>query len=245
MRAILTYHSIDDSRSPVSVGPDAFARHVEWLASGVVPVLPLAELAGAAPDRDAVAVTFDDGFVNFAERAWPLLRDAQLPVTLFVATMCVGGTNAWGGIEERGIPTLPLLAWDALRELAGEGLALGSHSRTHARLTDVSDERLRDELVGSAEDIETRTGARPAAVCYPYGDLDPRVLRVAREHYRVGCTTELRALGRRDDALALPRLNAFYYRRSAGLPHWGSAAFRGRLWARGLARGLRARLTGR
>ena len=45
MRAVLTYHSIDDSGSPISVRRDAFQRHVKWLASGQVAVAP--DLAAA------------------------------------------------------------------------------------------------------------------------------------------------------------------------------------------------------
>ncbi|TFG50637.1 MAG: polysaccharide deacetylase, partial [Gemmatimonadales bacterium] len=44
MRAILTYHSIDDSGSPISVAPEQFRAHVRWLQSGVIRVVPLAEL---------------------------------------------------------------------------------------------------------------------------------------------------------------------------------------------------------
>ena len=242
MRGILTYHSIDDSGSPISLKLDAFKRHVEWLTSGAAAVLPLEQLPSAAAESDAVAVTFDDGFENFADHAWPLLRDAGLPVTLFVATLCVGGTNAWGGREEDGIPTLPLCNWDALRGMIEEGLVLGSHSRTHASLTGVTDERLADELAGSFADLELRTGVRPRTVCYPYGDVDARVLEAAREHYALGCSTEFLPLEEGAEALALPRLDAYYWRDSAGLPGWGSGAFRGRLWLRGRARGLRARL---
>lgn len=244
MRGILTYHSIDDSRSPISISAAGFRSHVEWLASGEVEVLSLAELVAAPDERDAVAVTFDDGFANFAELGWPLLRDAGIPTTLFVATEVVGATNAWGGADEDGIPTLPLCDWEALGAMAGEGLELGSHSRTHARLTGVDDAALASELRGAADDLEARTGTRPGAVCYPYGDVDDRVVRAAREHYALGCTTEFRPLGAGPDALALPRLDAYYWRDGRGLEGWGSGAFRGRVWLRGRARDVRARLRG-
>src|SRR5690606_37701023 len=60
MRAILTYHSIDESGSPISVSREAFRAHVRWLASGAVKVRPLAELVDARDGGDAVAITFDD-----------------------------------------------------------------------------------------------------------------------------------------------------------------------------------------
>ena len=57
-----------------------------------------------------MAVTFDDGFLNGRE-AIEQLRAHGLPVSLFIVSSCVGGTNAWGGKAQRGIPTLPLLGW--------------------------------------------------------------------------------------------------------------------------------------
>ena len=125
MRAILTYHSIDNSGSPVSVTPAAFRQHIEWLASGSTRVLSLGDIVHGSQSDDAVALTFDDGFENFSTEAWPLLRAHRFPATLFVVTGQVGRTNAWQGREEPGIPTLPLLGWAALERLAGDGC----HSR--------------------------------------------------------------------------------------------------------------------
>ena len=244
LRAILTYHSIDDSGSPISLDAATFARHVEFLASGKVEVVPLERLAQVPDERHAAAITFDDGFDNFARLAWPLLRERRLPATLFVATARAGSDNAWSGSDVPGIPRLPLMDWSALRRLASEGLALGSHSRTHPRLTKSSPADLEHELAGSASDLEREIGARPRSFCYPYGDLDERVAAAARRHYTLGCTTELAALGAAPDPLLLPRLDAFYYRSPGRLEAWGSSSFRLHLGLRAAARRARAWLLG-
>src|SRR5581483_6893264 len=74
MRAILTYHSIDESGSVISVGRETFAAQAAWLASGRVRVTTVDELLALPPDADAVALTFDDGFQNFADTAVPVLE---------------------------------------------------------------------------------------------------------------------------------------------------------------------------
>lgn len=243
MRAILTYHSIDPSGSPISVDEAAFRAHVAWLAAREVQAVPLDWIARVPDRRDAVALSFDDGFVNFAETAWPLLAHHDLPVTLFVATQRAGGDNSWNGAPQAGIPTLPLLGWDALCALVEKGLTLGSHSRTHPDLTRVSDDQLADEVEGSADDLERRTGVRPRAFCYPYGRLDERVARAVGRVYEQACTTELRVLGEDDPPLRLPRLDAYYYRSAARLRAWGTGSFRRHLWLRATARRLRGALT--
>ncbi len=239
MRAILTYHSIDPSGSPISLDEKSFRAHIAWLASRKVQAAPLDWILKVPPERDAVALTFDDGFENFAAAAWPLLKHHDLPVTLFVATARAGGDNAWGGAAQRGIPTLPLLSWDALCALVEKGLALGSHSRTHPDLTRVSDAQLAEEVAGSADDIERRTGVRPQAFCYPYGRLDERVAREVGKSYALACTTKLRVLGASEEALRLPRLDAYYYRSARRLSAWGSAGFRRHLWLRATLRRVR------
>jgi len=65
MRAILTYHSIDESGSVISVSESVFRGHVTWLARSAVRVVSIDTLMHLPADANAVALTFDDGFVNF------------------------------------------------------------------------------------------------------------------------------------------------------------------------------------
>ncbi len=217
----------------------AFRRHVEWLASGAVRVVDLSALSGLDASEEAVALTFDDGFANFADRAWPLLRDRGLPVTVFVVTDRVGETNAWGGRDEPGIPTLPLLSWDGLAALAAEGVTLGAHSRTHRDLRSLEGGALEDEVAGAGERIEKNTGRRPDTFAYPYGHWSPAAVAAVVRSYRAACTTEHRVFGQREDPSRLPRLDTYYFRRG-GLEGWGSAGFRTRVGIRRALRRMRA-----
>jgi len=244
MRAILTYHSVDASGSAISIDEAAFRDHVRWLASGVVSVVSLETLAGPGAPDEALALTFDDAFQNFADQAWPLLRGHGLPVTLFIVTGHAGRTNAWGGRETPGIPTLPLMDWDALGRAAEEGVTLGAHSRTHPDLRRQDDAGLREELAGSAEAIAERTGRRPACFAYPYGAVNARVAEAAGDTYRLACTTALRPLEARETTLQLPRLDTYYLRDTARLATWGSAGFRRYLALRAGIRRARAALSG-
>ncbi len=241
MRAILMYHSVDPSGSAISLDADAFRRHVDWLAQGRVRVLPLADIVREPAGDDAVALTFDDAFANFADTAWPPLRDRGWPATLFVVSRHAG-TNAWGGRDVPGIPTLPLLDWDALARLAEQGVTLGAHTRTHPDLTTLDDGALADEVSGSADDVAARTGRRPEAFAYPYGARDARAEAAAARGFRLAVTTELRALDAGDRPHALPRLDTFYLREPGRLERWGGAGFRRWLAFRAGLRRLRAAL---
>ena len=244
MRAILTYHSIDDSGSPISVAPAEFRAHLRWLQSGAVRVVPLAELATLPPETEAVAITFDDAFQNFATEAAPLLHEYGLPATLFVVSGRVGRDNAWGDRPDPRVPTLPLLDWTGLGWLVEEGIEIGAHTRTHPHLTRISPAMLEDELLGSADEIRRKLGLVAREIAYPYGDVSAAVVSATRRHFVRGYTTQLRGLTRGEDPFRIPRLDMFYLRAPGRLEGWGSARFGQRLWFRAQARRLRQVLSG-
>jgi peptidoglycan/xylan/chitin deacetylase (PgdA/CDA1 family) len=243
MKAIMTYHSIDRSGSVISMDPSMFDEHVRFFASGRVKVLSLPDLALGPEQGDAVAITFDDGFANFATEAWPRLRDHGLSATVFAVSERVGADNAWGGRSDPGVPTLPLLDWDQIGRLADEGVAIGSHSRTHPYLNRVDSSALEGEIHGSADDIEQAIGRRPASFCYPYGEFDERAHGLVAATYRYACTTVLSTLRAESDPHRLPRLDAYYFRNPRLLEQWGSmhlrVLVRGRSGLRAIRRTVR------
>jgi peptidoglycan/xylan/chitin deacetylase (PgdA/CDA1 family) len=226
MRAILTYHSIDSSGSAISVHPDAFERHIAWLTSGSVAVTTIEDLVRLPTPTDAVAITFDDGFVNFRDVAAPRLLASGLPVTLFVVGDRVGTTNAWDGRPAQGIPHLPLLDWPALARLHEMGVALGAHSRSHADLTRLDPTAVEDEVRGSRDVVEQETGARPTVFAYPYGRVNDAIAGIVAGTFRYACTTEFKTLDGITTSVRLPRLDMYYLRQSGRLEGWGSAEFR-------------------
>jgi peptidoglycan/xylan/chitin deacetylase (PgdA/CDA1 family) len=243
MRATLTYHSIDDSGSPISVSAAAFDDHVRWLETGRVSVLAIDDLVRRDTTGDAVALTFDDGFANILAPV-TRLRAAGFPVTVFVVTGHVGATNAWRDYPGGAVPTFPLLDWAQLEALAALGVTLGAHTCTHPPLTDLGDGQIDDELGGSQTELETRLGVRPTHVAYPYGDVDDRVTERARRLFDFAHTTEFAALGAAATPWRLPRLDMYYFQMRGALASWGSARFARRVGWIGARRLIRHGLLG-
>src|SRR6266852_2494186 len=92
---ILAYHGVstDDQHlwnGSMYMSPEMFCARLETIAKSGCSVLPLAEAirrlyANDLPDR-SVAITFDDGNVDFKERAFPLLKEFGFPSTLYLTT---------------------------------------------------------------------------------------------------------------------------------------------------------------
>ncbi|MGH7474854.1 MAG: polysaccharide deacetylase family protein [Longimicrobiales bacterium] len=239
MRAILCYHSIDASGSVISVDPDVFRQQIAWLERSAVRVVPLDRLVESHDSGDAVALTFDDAFANFAETAWPVLRDAGLPATVFAPTDHMGGWNDWVQPAHLRIPALPLMSWQVLARLTEEGVVVGSHTCTHPDLTTLPAAAIAGELEHSADRIERETGRRPGALAYPFGACDARVADVVASRYRHACTTRLEPYHAADSRHELPRLDMYYFRRAGQLERWGSWRFDATLRARRTARSAR------
>lgn len=232
MRAILTYHSIDRTGSVISITPEVFREHVQWIADRGIRVAPLDDLLAAATNdgRDAIAITFDDGFANF-EGAANVLGQYGFPSTVFVVSAHVGGTNAWGGKEESGIPTLPLLGWQDLERLAARGVTIGAHTRSHARLTAIGAAAAEDEMDACATELRARLGHAVKHFAYPYGDVNGLVAALAAKRFATSVTTRFSVLTDEDLPMWLPRLDMYYFRRPGAIRSWGTWRFGPRVWS--------------
>jgi peptidoglycan/xylan/chitin deacetylase (PgdA/CDA1 family) len=206
-RAILTYHSLDDSGSVISVPPAVFLRQLRALADSGITVARLAELRSTpAP---AVALTFDDGFQNFADTAVPALAQYGFPATVFVVTNHCGGKNDWSG-QPPGIPRLPLMSWPVIQELSRAGVEFGAHSASHPHLLQLNDRDTREEILSSKHRVEEATGRPALAFAYPYGEMPERARAIVAEHFSAGCSTRLGWVSGNSRPEALERLDVYY-----------------------------------
>jgi peptidoglycan/xylan/chitin deacetylase (PgdA/CDA1 family) len=282
--SILTYHRIDTAAarpellpSLISATPAAFADQMAMVARAF-DVVSLADVLDALdrPERlpsRAVLLTFDDGYADFAKNAWPVLRAANLPATLFVATAYADDPTRWfwwdrlwaalisttrdepvvtplgalpagaahagataatlrtwlkeldhdramtevdAIVEQLGEPQRPatpaLLGWPELQRLAGEGVAIGPHTRTHPLLDRVPLERAVDEIHGAHADLERAMDGiarAPKALAYPSGSHGGSAPEAARRAgMDVAMTTERGGNDlRRADRWLLDRIN--------------------------------------
>jgi peptidoglycan/xylan/chitin deacetylase (PgdA/CDA1 family) len=209
-RAILTYHSLDDSGSVISVLPAVFRAQMRALQESGVPVVPLRDLLAAA--GPAVALTFDDGFQNFAEVAAPELARLGFPATVFLVTGYCGRSNDWPG-QWSGIPRLALMSWPAIEDLSRAGLSFGAHTATHPDLSRLAESAARDEVLGSKRCLEDRLGRPVEAFAYPYGCASGPVRRLVAEHFAVGCGTRLGFVTADSSPEAVERLDVYYLSR--------------------------------
>jgi peptidoglycan/xylan/chitin deacetylase (PgdA/CDA1 family) len=136
-------------------------------------------VAAARGDRPIRGVEFhvslDDGFDNNYRNAFPVLEDLGIHAAFFVPTAFVDAKDAdvLAGWWMRGQVRHPtrFMTWSWLREMAAAGHEIGSHTRHHERLSEISVDRprLRDEIEGSKRELENGLGRPCRYISWPYG----------------------------------------------------------------------------
>jgi peptidoglycan/xylan/chitin deacetylase (PgdA/CDA1 family) len=193
---VLCYHGISDTwPAQTAVRLPDFEEQLSALVGRGYRGATLSEALTAPPHERTLVVTFDDAHRSVIERAGPAMERLGLPGTVYVPTeypgsnrpMAWDGYDIWLGTEHE--PELACMDWDQLLELAERGWEVGSHTRSHPRLTQLDDAQIAAELADSRRDCEARIGVPCLSIAYPYSDCDDRVVRAARDAgYTFGVT---------------------------------------------------------
>ncbi len=236
-RAVLTFHSVDDSGSVLSFPVSAFRRMIERLAAAGVPVVSFDDLLR----RDhGVTITFDDGMNSVHRNALPVIRDHGFPAHLFLATGLLGKSVGWpshGG----AIVEYAMLDWAEAEECSRSGIRIECHTVTHPDLRALTPAGMIDECSRADDEIERHVGRRPTLVAFPFGYYNDAVRSTLAPRY-AGCfTTRLGYFGRASDLSCIPRLDSYYIQAPAWYEQVLSATTRAYVGLRSLIRIVRGK----
>ena len=131
-------------------------------------------------------MTFDDGYRDTYEIAFPLLQEFGMKAVIFVLGDRSINSNRWD--EKNGMPAAPLMDAKQIVEMHAAGFEIGSHSMTHARLTEVSQDCLWEEISRSRTVLEILLNSPVQSFSYPYGLVNDMVEQVVVDAgYSFGC----------------------------------------------------------
>lgn len=213
---VLAYHAVSPTwKAALSITPDALERQLSLLLRRGWRPATFTEAILAPAHQRTLAVTFDDAFASVRTRAEPILAALGVRATVFAPTAFMSHPQflAWPGIDhwQRTPDKDELLSmdWDALGALMERGWEIGSHTCTHPHLTDLDDAVLREELEASRRECSERLNAPCRALAYPYGDVDDRVVELAREAgYEAGACLSSEVVNK--SPLRWPRVGVYH-----------------------------------
>jgi peptidoglycan/xylan/chitin deacetylase (PgdA/CDA1 family) len=204
---ILMYHNVGippknaELRS-LYVTPRMFRFQMRYLKASGFNVVPLTEIAEFArrggTGNKLIALTFDDGYRDFHENAFPVLKQYNFPSTVFLVSDLVGKENLWEPAD--GKAREALMDWDEILRLNEEGITFGSHTRSHPFLSRLSVPEIEGEVASSKSCLEEKLQTPVESFCYPYGNYDDRVLEEVKKAGYKAAVTIRRGLVHKDDS---------------------------------------------
>jgi peptidoglycan/xylan/chitin deacetylase (PgdA/CDA1 family) len=195
---VLIYHDI----APQNLA--GFAAQLRWLARSWN-FVSAAQFAGLVSGEEPIRgrhllLTFDDGLASNRLVAEAVLNPLGIRALFFViadfvaledrdaARRFIATHIIPGGSAEHMPAHWTNMGWKDLAALLEQGHAVGAHTATHARLSQVAAESdLTTEIVASADTLSHRLGGPIDHFAYTFGDLasfSERALAIARRRFR-------------------------------------------------------------
>jgi len=210
---IIFYHCVKDEANsylrPTKIAD--FEHQMRYLSKTHSPI-SLERVAqhvrnGTSLPSKAVAVTFDDGYQDNYENAYPILKKYNIPAMVFLATGFIGTGEipAWEKGRYTGEKAL-MLSWRQVREMSEGGISFGSHTLTHPFLTRIPRRQVEKEIRLSKDMIEQQTGRPVTTFAYPSGDFNSDTKGMVSEAgYSAAVSTMPGHNSAHDDVYALKR----------------------------------------
>ena len=172
---VLNYHSVSDvpiGISILSVTTGNFEKQMKYLVDNGYTPIHLNE--DPQEVNKPVVITFDDGYADNYDCAYPILEKYNIKATIFVIT---GSVDTPGYLTSEQIKSMELISFQ-------------SHTVSHRRLTELSDEEIVSELWESQVFLSRLTGKHVFALCYPVGKHSDRVALLTSRYYRCAVTIQ-------------------------------------------------------
>lgn len=207
------YHSISDgnesNRHPyfsINTSKGVFSQHMKFLYENNYSIVPLKGirhyLNGKTKNNRIVVLTFDDGFYNFYENAFPVINKYGFHATVFISTDRI--------TENKEIE---YMNWHEVRELSRKNVDFGSHSVSHPKLILLDWNSIEYEIAESKKIIEDEIKKKVTIFSYPYAfpEVNRKYVSLLRTTllnagYEIGVTTKIGTASKKDDTLFLKRL---------------------------------------
>lgn len=155
-----------EDASGMNMPPAKFEQMLQYLVSKKAHFCFVSEIDQYQGQKNVFALSFDDGFMDNYQYAYPLLKKYNAKATIYLATQIEG-------IEKLGA--------EQIREMSNSGvIEFGAHTQHHVNLLKLSDEDAFAEMQASKKDVEALVGQCPS-FAYPFGRFNEKHQQMAKD----------------------------------------------------------------
>ncbi len=185
---VLLYHRVSDEfRDGVTVGVEQFEQQMAHVRRKHL-VVGIEDLLSGAFDRHSgrpiVAVTFDDGYLDNYERAFPILERHRIPTTFFVSTGKISSDVGFDHDLKKLERPVATMNWEQLSEMKDAGFSIGSHTVSHIDCGTAPMQVVEQELMDSRETLRRELDIPGDLFAYPFGgraNITPAVVELVKK----------------------------------------------------------------
>ena len=203
--AVLVYHELKTTPlNEFDTTPEAFASQLDWLKDNGYETLSLEDFIlytkkGEGFPEKSVMITFDDGYSGIYYYAFPELKKRGMKAAFFITASTIGGIKG---------TSYPHITYEQLAEMAADGnMSIGSHTVSHLRLTELSNDARKIEAAKSKQILENFTGIKIRAIAYPEGYYNGTVIDAVKEAgYEIAFAVQNNELCGHEACYSIPRI---------------------------------------
>ena len=192
---------------------DIFRQHMQYLKDKNFDVITFEDLHKIGwrnrfqRNKKYIMITFDDGYVDNYNLAFPILKEFGFKATIFL--MGESTYNEWD-VNAGGEKKFELMDKFMIKEMQDYGIEFGAHTFNHPKLNKLSEEEIRHQIVDVKKPLEEKIEKEIITFAYPYGILNDYAKKMAREAgYTFTVSTDSGSVCLSDDLYQIRRIAIF------------------------------------
>jgi len=201
---VLLYHRVGYTGSYLTVTPEHFANDLSRLKKNGYNTISIAQFQDfvcgqsiSLPEKP-ILITFDDGYADNFENAYPILVKYGMTAAFFIITGLLWSDGR--------------LSPQNLLEMKQGGMSFGSHTLSHRPLGELSAADAHEELNSSRSTLESILNVPVQSIAYPRGSYTATTVKLAQDtSYSIGFTTISGTCSRNSSVFDLKRIPVFSY----------------------------------
>lgn len=215
---VIMYHRVINNKENEGlhgtyIYENIFKKHLKYLKDNNYEVITFRDLDKISwrnrfdNNKKYIILTFDDGYVDNYELAFPILKEFGFKATIFL--MASSNCNEWD-IRDSNEKEFPLMTKEMIKEMQDYGIEFGAHTFNHPKINKISNEEIEMQVIECKKVLEDKIGKDIITFAYPYGILNDYAKEMAKKAgYTFAVATDSGTVCLSDDLYQIRRIAIF------------------------------------